>query len=89
MALRTVVSPSVGEFSARGAARARDSYMLDPDCRLTGGFAFCVWFEPHDDAGDFVVTLGGYHPAFTVPRPLSDGAAPRRRLVAARPAADA
>ena len=66
MALRTVISPSVGEFSAR-AQLAPDSYVLDPDCRLTGGFALCVWFAPHDRAGDFVVTLGGYHPAFKKP----------------------
>jgi hypothetical protein len=66
MALRTVISPTVGEFSARGQLTP-DSYVLDPDCRLTGGFAVCVWFAPHARAGDFVVTLGGYHPAFDQP----------------------
>jgi len=66
MALRTVVCPSVGEFSARGQL-APASYIIDPDCRLTGGFAFCVWIHPHDEAGDFVITLGGYHPDFKAP----------------------
>ncbi|MET0391606.1 MAG: DUF6603 domain-containing protein, partial [Chitinophagaceae bacterium] len=44
----------------------RNSYILDTNCRLTGGFAFYVWISgPH--AGDFVITLGGYHPRFKVP----------------------
>jgi hypothetical protein len=48
------------------AQLAADSYLLSPDCRLTGGFAVYFWFDgPH--AGDFVITLGGYHPAFNKP----------------------
>ncbi len=51
------------------------SYILAPGFQLTGGFAFCSWQkdQPADGAsagakaGDFVVTLGGYHPAFTPP----------------------
>ena len=43
-----------------------NSYILSKDCRLTGGYAFYSWFSgPH--AGDFVQTLGGYHPEFKVP----------------------
>ena len=38
------VARALGEFSARGQL-APASYILDPDCRLTGGFAFCVWFQ--------------------------------------------
>jgi hypothetical protein len=39
---------------------------------LTGGFAFFIWFKPADPkfadhSGDFVLTLGGYHPRFSVP----------------------
>lgn len=42
------------------------SYVLSSACHLTGGAAFHSWFSgPH--AGDFVVTMGGYHPAFRVP----------------------
>jgi hypothetical protein len=44
-----------------------DSYVLHPDCKLTGGFAIGFWFDPHEHAGDFVVTLGGYHPGFVAP----------------------
>jgi len=43
-----------------------NSYILSKDCRLTGGYAFYSWFTgPH--AGDFVQTLGGYHPKFDIP----------------------
>ncbi|NQZ09147.1 MAG: hypothetical protein HRT35_18475 [Algicola sp.] len=42
------------------------SYILSKQCRLTGGFAFYSWFDG-DNAGDFVLTLGGYHPDFTPP----------------------
>lgn len=42
------------------------SYLLDRNCHLTGGFAFYSWLkDPH--AGDFVLTLGGYHPHFNIP----------------------
>ena len=48
-----------------------NSYILHPDCHLTGGFALYYWFDaPHADRaliGDFVFTLGGYHQAFQVP----------------------
>ena len=63
LALRCSIKPSDGSVIVEG--RLTDaSYILSKDCRLTGGFAFCLWFDgPH--AGDFVVTLGGYHPKFT------------------------
>lgn len=43
-----------------------ESYILSRDCKLTGGFAFYLWFGG-EHAGDFVITLGGYHPAFEKP----------------------
>ncbi len=43
-----------------------NSYILSKDCKLTGGFAFYTWVKgPHE--GDFVITLGGYHPKFDKP----------------------
>lgn len=43
-----------------------DSYLFDRDCRLSGGFAFYTWFSgPYK--GDFVLTVGGYHPRFQIP----------------------
>lgn len=42
------------------------SHVLSRDCHVTGGFALCAWFKGEHE-GDFVVTLGGYHPSFAVP----------------------
>ncbi len=56
---------------AMEAVLTSNSYVIDPNCRLTGGLAFYVWFKDQVDsdakAGDFVFTLGGYHPAFKKP----------------------
>lgn len=48
------------------------SYLLGDFCRLTGGFAFYIWIDPPQvaggpRAGDFLVSVGGYHPQFVVP----------------------
>lgn len=58
--------PSEGVFSA-SAILTPNSFVIDPACKLTGGFAFYVWFGGNPHAGQFVLTLGGYHPAFTPP----------------------
>ncbi|HEY0038459.1 MAG TPA: DUF6603 domain-containing protein, partial [Longimicrobium sp.] len=60
------LNPSEGVVMVQGQL-TRDSYLLDPACHLTGGFAFGGWFGPSPYAGDFVVTLGGYHPAYRPP----------------------
>lgn len=65
LALRAVIS--FGEGSIKVEARlTENSFVLSRSCRLTGGFAFYLWFSG-EHAGDFVVTLGGYHPAFRPP----------------------
>ena len=64
--LEVVIAPDEGVFKASLILSA-ESFVLDPKCKLTGGFAFYVWFGPNEHAGDFVITLGGYHPAFTPP----------------------
>ncbi|MFV8131967.1 DUF6603 domain-containing protein [Streptomyces syringium] len=48
------------------AQLAPGSFLLDEACVLTGGFALYTWFEG-DNAGDFALTLGGYHPKYPVP----------------------
>lgn len=58
--------PSEGTFSAT-AVLTPSSFLLDPACKLTGGFAFYVWFGASEHAGQFVLTLGGYHPEFSPP----------------------
>ena len=64
--LEAVFAPAQGFFGV-SAELAPASYLLTEACHLTGGFAFYLWFEPApaDRIGQFVVTLGGYHPAFT------------------------
>lgn len=46
---------------------APTSFILDPACHLTGGFALAYWFGSNQHAGDWVFTVGGYHPRFTPP----------------------
>jgi hypothetical protein len=43
-----------------------NSYVLSKDCKLSGGFAFYTWVKGKHE-GDFVITLGGYHPKFIKP----------------------
>lgn len=40
-----------------------NSWLFHPSARLTGGFAFVSWFKG-PRAGQFVLTLGGFHPNF-------------------------
>ncbi|MDF5728930.1 MAG: hypothetical protein PUP92_13125 [Rhizonema sp. PD38] len=63
--LQARFAPSEGVLSVQ-AQLTPASYILSGNCRLTGGFAFCIWYAG-EHAGDFVITLGGYHPAFKVP----------------------
>jgi hypothetical protein len=64
--LAAVLRPAQGTLQVT-AELTPDSYVFDPACRLTGGFAFWTWFGPSRHAGDFVLTLGGYHPRFVRP----------------------
>ena len=66
LGLEVIIDPADGLFSAT-AVITPNSYVIDPDCHLTGGFAFCVWFGDNPHAGDFVLTIGGYHPQFNKP----------------------
>ncbi len=40
-----------------------NSWILNESVRLTGGFAFVMWFTG-PNRGQFVLTLGGFHPRF-------------------------
>lgn len=64
-------SPSTGRLAVEGILSPA-SYIFGSFCQITGGFAFYIWFNPPvkvdgPKTGDFVVTLGGYHPAFRAP----------------------
>jgi hypothetical protein len=66
LAIRAVLDPEAGVFSIEGRL-TQNSYVLAREFRLTGGFAFFIWFGHAPEAGDFVISLGGYHPAFLRP----------------------
>ena len=66
LALKARFAPEEGVLSVQ-AQLTRASYVLSHQCHLTGGFAFFSWMDPNPHAGDFVVTLGGYHPDFKPP----------------------
>ena len=59
------VKPSEGCFKLQ-AVLSNNSWVINQNCRLTGGFALYVWFGGKHK-GDFVITLGGYHPRFRRP----------------------
>ena len=50
-----------------GGQQTSHSFILDPDCYLTGGFALCHWFGDASHDGDRIFTIGGYHSAFRKP----------------------
>ncbi|WP_461124407.1 DUF6603 domain-containing protein [Saccharothrix stipae] len=45
------------------AQLTENSWLLHESVRLTGGFAFVAWYKGQY-AGQFVLTIGGYHPNF-------------------------
>ena len=73
LALKATFNPGSGFLGIRAQLTPK-SYILSNACHLTGGFAFHSWFKdqtlPDNQAiraGDFVLTLGGYHPAYEPP----------------------
>ena len=65
LALRAAIRPATGEIIIEGRL-TNASWIFTRSCRLTGGFAFCMWVSGEHE-GDFVVTLGGYGPRFRRP----------------------
>ncbi|HYJ87819.1 MAG TPA: DUF6603 domain-containing protein [Pyrinomonadaceae bacterium] len=59
------IKPSEGTFKLQ-ALLSNNSWIINQDCKLTGGFALFAWFDG-DHKGDLVITLGGYHPRFRRP----------------------
>ncbi len=62
LALVARVSSSEGIVLVQ-AQLTDNSWLLMPEVRLTGGFAFAAWFSG-PNKGQFVLTIGGYHPDF-------------------------
>jgi hypothetical protein len=59
------IKPKEGAFKLQ-ALLTNNSWIINEDCKLTGGFALFAWFAG-EHKGDLVVTLGGYHPKFRRP----------------------
>ncbi|MEU6554295.1 DUF6603 domain-containing protein [Streptomyces sp. NPDC046915] len=64
--VEVVLKPRAGELSW-SAGLTPNSYLLDPNCKLRGGIAAKIWFGPSPHAGDFVVSIGGYHRNYRKP----------------------
>jgi hypothetical protein len=65
MQLLLSLKPSEGTFQLQ-ALLTSNSWIINKDCKLTGGFALFVWFAGKHK-GDWVITFGGYHPRFVRP----------------------
>ncbi|KAK0667211.1 hypothetical protein QBC41DRAFT_279501 [Cercophora samala] len=68
LGLSATVDVALGVMKIEGQLTPA-SYVLDPNCHLTGGFAMYSWFDSPDPdlRGDWVFTIGGYHRAFKPP----------------------
>ncbi|HEY9301845.1 MAG TPA: DUF6603 domain-containing protein, partial [Phormidium sp.] len=65
LAIKAVFIPDDGILKVE-AVLTEGSYIFSKKCYLSGGFAFYTWFSGEHE-GDFVLTLGGYHPDFKIP----------------------
>ena len=65
MLILMTIKPSEGTFKLQ-ALLSSNSWVINTDCKLTGGFALFVWYDG-EHKGDFVFTIGGYHPRFRRP----------------------
>lgn len=68
--MKASFQPEQGLLSLQ-AQLGGESYLLSKDCRVTGQFAFYLWYGGVHQ-GDFVVTLGGYHRDFKKPEYYPD-----------------
>ncbi|CAH9066854.1 hypothetical protein PSECIP111854_03972 [Pseudoalteromonas sp. CIP111854] len=65
LAIKASFRPDDGVVSVE-AQLTPNSFILDKSCRLTGGFAFYLWYKG-EHKGQFVISLGGYNLAFQKP----------------------
>jgi len=61
------VDPTHGLVLAAGQLTPL-SFILSRSCKLTGGFALATFLSGNEHEGDFVFTIGGYHPAYQPPK---------------------
>ena len=62
LGLEVTFSPTSGTLLIIGQL-TDNSWLLNKDCQLTGGFGYYISFPD----SQFVITIGGYHPAFQKP----------------------
>ncbi len=67
LALEVTFSPTAGTLLIL-AQLTDNSWLLSKDCQLTGGFGYYMSFPD----SQFVITIGGYHPAFQKPPAFPD-----------------
>jgi hypothetical protein len=67
LALKARFSTAEGVLSIQ-AQLTDNSYLISPDCQLTGGFAYFMWFPQ----SQFVLTIGGYNDHFSKPAQFPD-----------------
>ncbi len=67
MGIIALVDFAKGIVKVEGQLTPR-SFILSKDCHLSGGFALEYFFENSGHEGDWVFTIGGYHPQFQVPQ---------------------
>src|ERR1700753_3543626 len=67
LALKARFSTAEGVLSIQ-AQLTDNSYLISPDCQLTGGFAYFMWFPQ----SQFVLTIGGYNDHFSKPPQFPD-----------------
>src|SRR5262249_40978334 len=60
-----VIRPAAGTVKVK-ALLTPNSFVIEKNCKVTGGFAFYLWFGV-EHRGDFVITIGGYHPWYSPP----------------------
>lgn len=75
VALKAGYSPAEGVLRVQ-AQLTDNSFILSKKATLTGGLAFYAWLQGAQ-AGDFVFTLGGYHPDFDKVKPADYPEVPR------------
>lgn len=63
--VKLTIRPGSGVIPVDGRI-SEDSYIIDKNCRLHGGFAFYLWYDGVHK-GDFVISVGGYADRFQRP----------------------
>ena len=64
--IKAIYQPNQG-FLGIDAQLEGSSFIIDESCHLVGGIAFYTWMGNNPHSGDFVFSIGGYHPNYIPP----------------------